>query len=170
VPVHGTLHHLGRHAALARELGVGDVMVLENGDVGELGPEGPLLKKGRVHAGRVHVFAKRPLPASVLHERMSLAAHGSAYVVVRVDAHGRLTGDVVLTTKGVLDETAEAHLLASARNEATTAVEELADGAPGGRPEEGAIAEAARLAVRRALGRTLGFKPVTTVTVLRQTR
>ena len=72
--------------------------------------------------------------------------------------------------RGVLDETAEAHLLASARNEATTAVEELADGAPGGRPEEGAIAEAARMAVRRAFGRTLGFKPVTTVTVLRQTR
>ena len=169
VPVHGTRHHLGRHAELARELGVGDVTVLENGDVGELTAEGPLVKKGRVHAGRVHVFAKRALPASVLHERMALAAHGSAHVVVLVDAHGRLTGDVQLTTRGVLDESAEAHLLASARNEATAAVEELSDGGAI-RPEEGAIAEAARLAVRRALGRTLGFKPVTTVTVLRLAR
>jgi ribonuclease J len=170
IPVHGTLHHLGRHAELARELGVRDVAVLENGDVGELGPDGPIVKKARVHAGRVHVFAKRALPPSVLHERMTLAANGSAHLVVRVDAHGRLAGEVVLTTKGVLDETAEAHLLASARNEAAAAVDELADGGSGGvggRPEEPAIAEAARQAVRRALGRTLGFKPVTTVTVLR---
>ena len=34
VPLHGTLHHLFRHAALARELGVPEVCVLENGDVG----------------------------------------------------------------------------------------------------------------------------------------
>jgi ribonuclease J len=170
VPVHGTLHHLGRHAELARELGVGDVTVLENGDMAELGPEGPVVKKGRVHAGRVHVFAKRALPPSVLQDRVALAAHGAAHLVVTVDAHGRLTDDVALTTRGVLDETAEAHVLASARNEATAAVEGLADGAPGGRPEEAAIAEAARMAVRRAFGRTLGFKPVTTVTVLRHNR
>lgn len=170
VPVHGTLHHLGRHAELARELGVRDVHVLENGDVAELGADGPLAKTGRVHAGRVHVFFKRALPASVLHERMSLAANGSAHLVVPIDAHGRLAGEVVLTTKGVLDETAESHLLASARHEAEAAVDELADGAPGGRPEEAAIAEAARLAIRRALGRVLGFKPVTSVTVLRLSR
>lgn len=170
VPVHGTLHHLGRHAELARELGVPDVHVLENGDVGELGADGPLVKAGRVHAGRVHVFAKRALPPSVLHERTSLAANGSAHLVVPIDAHGRLAGEVSLSTKGVLDETAEAHLLASARHEAEAAVDELADGAPGGRPEEAAIAEAARMAVRRALGRVLGFKPVTTVSVLRLSR
>jgi ribonuclease J len=170
VPVHGTLHHLGRHAALARELGVTDVAVLENGDVGELGPLGPLRKASRVHAGRVHVFARRALPASVLHERVSLAAHGCAHVVVRVDDQGRLAGEIALATKGVVDETAEAHLLAAARHEAEAAVDELSDGAPGGRPEETAISEAARQAVRRAFGRVLGFKPVTTVAVVRQTR
>ena len=36
VPVHGTLHHLLRHAELARELGVPRVTVLENGDVATL--------------------------------------------------------------------------------------------------------------------------------------
>ncbi len=36
VPVHGTLHHLLRHAELARELGVPSVTVLENGDVATL--------------------------------------------------------------------------------------------------------------------------------------
>jgi len=167
VPVHGTLHHLLRHAALARELGVPDVCVLENGDVGELG-EGPLRKTGRVTAGRVHVFARRALGATVLGERAALAAHGAAHVVVPVDAAGRPAGEVSLVTRGVLDETADAHLLAAARNEALAALEELFERGGGGVLRSDAeLGEAARQAVRRALSRALGFKPITTVTVLR---
>ena len=164
VPVHGTVHHLLRHAALARELGVPEVCVLENGEVGEL--DADALRKGpRVHAGRVHVFAQRPLAPVVLHERAALAAHGVAHVVVPVDARGRPAGDVALLTRGVLDEALDAHVLASARNEAHAALEEMAGEEPAGSDEE--LAEAARQAVRRALGRVLGFKPVTTATVLR---
>jgi ribonuclease J len=169
VPVHGTLHHLLRHAALARELGVSEVCVLENGDVGELDAHA-LRKSGRVHSGRVHVFAQRPLAASVLHERASLGAQGTAHVVVPVDGRGRIAGEVALATRGVVDETLDAHLLAAARNEAHAAVEELEDGAPGGVVDEPTIAETARQAVRRAFGRVLGFKPVTTATVVRVQR
>jgi ribonuclease J len=170
VPVHGTLHHLLRHAALARELGVPDVCVLENGDVGELG-EGPLRKTGRVTAGRVHVFARRALPPAVLGERVALAAHGVAHVVVPVDAAGRPAGEVTLVTRGVVDETADAHLLAAARNEALAALEELLERGGGGVVRSDAeLGEAARLAVRRALSRTLGFKPITTATVVRVRR
>ena len=167
VPVHGTLHHLTRHAELARELGVPEVCVLENGDVGELTAHEPMRKGERVHSGRVHVFARRPLHPQVLHERSALAAHGSAHVVVLVDSRGRLAGTVALATRGVLDEGLDAHVLASARNEAAQAVEELATGDAAGTIEEPVVAEAARQAVRRALGRVLGFKPVTTATVLR---
>jgi ribonuclease J len=167
VPVHGTLHHMLRHAALARELGVPDVCVLENGDVGELG-EGALRKTGRVTAGRVHVFARRALPPTVLAERAALAAHGTAHVVVSVDAAGRPVGEVSLMTRGVLDETADAHLLAAARNEALAALEELsARGGGGVLRADAELGETVRQAVRRALGRALGFKPVTTATVLR---
>jgi ribonuclease J len=167
VPVHGTLHHLFRHAALARELGVPEVLALENGEVAQIDREG-LRKTGRVHAGRVHVFAQRALPANVLRERASLASHGVAHVVVPVDGRGRLAGDVVVATKGVVDEVLDAHVLASARGEASAAVGELADGATGeGGIDESAIAEAARQATRRALARVLGFKPLTTATVLR---
>ncbi len=174
VPVHGTLHHLSRHATLARELEVPEVCVLENGEVAEVDDEG-LRKMGRVQAGRVHVFAQRALPASVVHERAGLASRGSAHVVVRLDALGGLAGEILLTTYGVLDGDRDAALLASARREAHAAVEELGGktgevaraGAP---PLDEDIAEAARQAVRRALGRVLGFKPVTTATVLRLQR
>jgi ribonuclease J len=166
VPVHGTLHHLVRHGALARELGVPEVCVLENGDVGELDAQGTR-KAEHLHAGRVHVFAQRALPANVLHERGALASHGAAHVVVPVDERGRLAGEVVLTTRGVVDEVLDAHVLAAARNEAAAAVEELANGAAAAVVDEPALSEAARQAVRRSLGRVLGFKPLTTTTVLR---
>jgi hypothetical protein len=72
----------------------------------------------------------------------------------------------------VLDETLDSTLLASARREAHLAVEELfgsADAQTGGAgtPPHQEIADAASRAVRRALARALGFRPVTTATVLR---
>jgi ribonuclease J len=168
VPVHGTLHHLLRHAALARGLGVPEVCVLENGDAGELSLDD--LRKGpRFHVGRVHVFARRTLPPRVLHDREALAAHGAAHLTVVVDEHRRSVRDVSLVTRGVVDEALDPHLLATARNAARAAVDELVEGVSEDRLvlEEQALAEAARLAVRRAFVRVLGFKPVTTVTVLR---
>jgi ribonuclease J len=166
VPLHGTLRHLQRHAALASELGVPEVCVLENGDVGEIDPGG-LRKAERVQTGRVHVFAQRELLASVLRERTGLAAHGAAHVVIPVDERGRLAGRVALVTRGVVDEVLEAHLLTAVRDQVEAAVVEAAAGASGGVIDEPALADAARAAVRRGLGRVLGFKPVTTATVLR---
>jgi ribonuclease J len=65
IPVHGTLHHLHRHAELARGCGIGEVTILEDGDVGVLGEHG-LRKDGHVPTGRVHVWAGRAVPPSVL--------------------------------------------------------------------------------------------------------
>ena len=171
VPVHGTLHHLTRHAELASTLGAPEVCVLENGDVADL-DDGGIRKAGRVQAGRVHVFARRVVPPSVLHERAALAAQGAAHATVPIDAQGRLAGPVAIVARGVLDEARDGHLLESASAEAVAAVSELLTGFERDRIEsdekrDDEVGEVARLAVRRALGRVLGFKPVTTVTVVR---
>jgi len=160
VPVHGTLHHLVRHAELARESGVAEVCVLENGDVGDF-EGGPLRKSGRVQAGRVHVFGGRVVPSSVLAERTSLAERGTLHVTVPVDADGRIAGRVALSSRGVLDETLDHDLVTQAHDDAVAAVAGLAERG------DDEIADAVRRAVRRALGRVLGFRPVTLVTVLR---
>jgi ribonuclease J len=160
VPVHGTLHHLTRHAALARELGVADVCVLENGDVAEL-DEHALRKVGRAPVGRVYVFGGRELPAKVIDDRAALAARGAAYASVPVDARGDLAGDIAVASRGVLDDRLDAAVLAAASDEARAAIGALTE------RSDDAIGEAVRQAVRRALGRVLGFKPVTLVTVLR---
>jgi len=171
VPVHGTLHHLLRHAELARELGVPRVTVLENGDVATLDGEG-VRKSGRVRAGRVHVMGGRVLPTQVIAERSALASQGSVHVAVPVDAQGRLAGEIAVATRGVIDEGADADLLEAARTQARIALEELLASIEwtARRPDDERISEAARLAVRRTLAKTLGFKPVTTASLVRVTR
>jgi ribonuclease J len=165
-PLHGTLHHLSRHAALARELGVPEVCVLEDGDVGTLDASG-LDKSARVRAGRVHVACGRVIGRSVLHERAALASCGVAHVAVPVDAQGRLAGEISLAMRGVIDEAGDDGLAESARHAARAALEALLAGAASPDSSGAEIAEAVRHAVRRTLARALGFKPVTTVSLVR---
>jgi ribonuclease J len=128
VPVHGTLHHLVRHAELARELQVPEVCVLENGDVGELDDAGTLAKVGRVHGGRVHVFAGREVPASVLAERSSLAERGALHVTVPVDAGGHIAGpSCAIVPRGARSDARPGPCDAGARRGARSARATLAD-------------------------------------------
>ena len=184
VPVHGTLHHLLRHAELARELQVPQVCVIENGDVAVVDDAG-IRKVERVAAGRVHVFAGREVPASVLAERTILASQGVAHVTVPIGASGALAGAVVLATRGVLESAGPgtaaagtaaagaapaAGVVAGAERDARAAVDDVVRAALQRRapsPTDDEVADAVRLAVRRSLGRALGFKPVTIVTVVR---
>jgi mRNA degradation ribonuclease J1/J2 len=136
----------------------------------EVGEEA-LAKTAPVRAGRVHVVASRALPASALSERMALASRGVAHVVVPVDARG-MPGELTLVTSGVLDPVGDAALLAAARRDAEGAVLDLMDAADtraraSGTASNEEIADAAASAVRRCLGKELGFRPVTTATVLR---
>ena len=166
VPVHGTLHHLHRHAELARGCGVGEVTILEDGDVGVLDERG-LRKDGRVHVGRVHVWAGRTLAPSVLRERQAIAQEGVAMVVVTLDGRGALVGEVAIETLGVLDAGLANGVVAGSQRDARDAVHDLLRSAPDRPTDEVAIAEAVRLAVRRSFARALGFKPVTVVRVVR---
>jgi ribonuclease J len=54
LPLHGTLHHLLHHEALAKSLGVPSTCVLEDGEVAELRGDA-LVKVGTRQAGRVHI-------------------------------------------------------------------------------------------------------------------
>jgi ribonuclease J len=163
VPAHGTRHHLDRHADLARELGVGNVLVMENGHVAEIDEAG-IVPAGRVHAGRVHTFAGRAITKESLREREVLAEGGVVSCVALLD-EGGVARDVRIVTRGVLDEEAERELLAAARREALSSLAALPS-TPA--PDDAAVADAVRLAVRRMLSRVLGYKPLTVVQVVRE--
>ena len=117
VPVHGTLHHLTRHAELARELGVPERDACSRTATSATLDDRGFARPGASQAGRVHVFARRALArAASSRERAALASHGAAHVVVPVDARGRLAGEIALGDARRARRGARRDLLASARN------------------------------------------------------
>jgi ribonuclease J len=155
--VHGTIHHLTRHAALAREAGVPDVAVAENGRVVELTRDG-LALGGTLPTGRVHVWAGREVTPGVLHERTLLAREGVAAVSVTVDAAGSPV-DVSVGVRGVVPEGAPE--IEEARHAVIAAIAEVDT------TDDAVLAEHARLAVRRTFHKARGVKPMTIVHVRR---
>lgn len=163
LPLHGTLHHLRRHAALASSLGVAITCVIEDGEVAVL-EDGQLYKAGNWPAGRVHVAYGRTIAPEIIRERARLAAGGFAVVVARLDADNRLVGDVTIVTRGIAEMTGTNGLLAELTREARVAANALT---PAERREDADASEAIRMAVRRALARATGYKPEVEVTIVR---
>ncbi len=163
LPVHGTLHHLMRHAALARELGIDDVLVAENGELVELGPEGAIAKKGMTFVGRVACSGGEELGEEVLRERSQIGRAGVAFVSVTVDKRGYLGGPPQVVMHGVL-EPAHAHVLRKTAAAAARAVEgcELHS-----RGSDDLLGEVVRLAARRVIESHTGRRPLVVVSITR---
>lgn len=163
IPLHGTRHHLVRHAELATSLGVGDAMVIENGEVallaGLAGEGEPLRREGRWPSGRVHLGFGRQVQGETLKERTTLAAEGIVFAAVPANG-GRLSGSIQLASRGVLQDPQLTEVLVRAALEA----ERVAMAA--GRLSEAELKDAVRLTVRRALHAVVGYKVQVVVTLV----
>ncbi len=165
IPVHGEARHLMEHAELARDCQVPQAIVSENGSLIRLAP-GPAQIVEQVHSGRLAVDGTRlvPLRGSVLRGRSRLANNGAALATLVINGDGRLISPPRLSTQGLMDdaevELAEADLVEAVHN-ALGALRrsDLKDDA--------LIGEAARIAIRRAVFRLIGKKPITQVHVVR---
>lgn len=162
LPIHGALHHLVRHAELARERGVGDVAVAENGHVMELGADGLLARGGRVPVGRVATAAGEELSEEVLRERGQLGRAGVAFVSLVVDAQGATAAPPQVLAHGVVDAAMSGALRAAAR-----AVAQAVEDANPRRRGDADLIEAARLAARRTIEAKTGRRPLVTVALTR---
>jgi ribonuclease J len=161
IPVHGTRHHLERHAELARETGVGEVIVVENGEVANV--DGTSLAiAGKVPVGRVATWEGTAIGEPVLRDRRLLARGGALSIGLALDSRGRLASKPSVQARGVALGDDEASTLRFVALEIAKALEN----APGAR-EDDAIAEIARLAARRAVETRTGRKPVCLVTLVR---
>ncbi len=157
LPVHGTFMHLKRHAELASECGVPDVIHVENGAVVELDEAG-LRVAGRVPVGRTYREAGAKVPERVIADRRLMAELGLAIVTVLVDDRGRPLGACDLLTRGVVHEDLHQELL----DDACDAVFEALEGAAWivERPSEDDIEIEAKRALKRFFARRLGKKPL----------
>ncbi|MEZ4408780.1 MAG: ribonuclease J [Polyangiales bacterium] len=147
VPVHGTFHHLSRHAALARELGVRDVALIENGETLLLDDVG-LSEGSRVQVGRVHVDDGVEVDEAVLRERAVMATQGAVMVTVPITVDGRLGGEATIETRGLAPRAPDATV--DPRVSVEDAVRGLTESA--GRARLDDVREAARRAARRCFG------------------
>ncbi|MET0591994.1 MAG: ribonuclease J [Polyangiaceae bacterium] len=160
IPVHGTRHHLERHAELARETGVREVLVIENGDVARIEESG-VAQRGKVSVGRVPTWEGMPIAPSVIKERRSLARGGVVSIAIVVDKKGHAAAPPHVQARGVIADEAVPGTLRFVALEIAKAI----DGA--GSSEDSSIAEIARLTARRAIEAKTGKKPLCLVSVTR---
>jgi ribonuclease J len=162
VPVHGEWRHLSAHAALAQELGATPLM-LENGDILSLYPGRPAVTDS-APVGRLALDGNRvvPLQGGVMAARRRMLFNGVVVGSLAVDATGRIMGQPRVTAPGLFEpEDPETDRLCREFAGA------LADLPAPLRRDDSALADAARAALRKIVGRKLGKKPMVDVHLLR---
>jgi ribonuclease J len=155
VPIHGTLHHLRRHADLARTSGVGDVLVAENGDAVVFDGRSVRLE-GRVPSGIVSIgLGGLPVSPATLKERTELGRAGTATLSLSLDRELRIVTPPVLTARGVSGVSEGGAELRGVVLE----IGRYLDRVPKQRRMDDDLSEALRRLVRRELERISGTKP-----------
>ena len=160
LPVHGTLHHLRRHEELARDLGVAETTVVENGT--PVVCDGRRLwKDERVPHGRVAIAVGGEALSSETHQRrLELGRLGIAYVSLAIDQAHKLRAPPAVRTRGVPLVDHDSLALSAISSEIARAVESFHDG------RGLAFAEFVRRAARRKIEDLSGTRPIVEVETL----
>jgi ribonuclease J len=162
VPVHGEWRHLSAHAALAQEAGV-TPLLLEDGDILSLTPGTPEVVDS-APVGRLVLDGNRlvPLQGGVLGARRRMLFNGVVIASLAVDEAGQVRGTPRVSAPGLFEpddpETIRiAQELGGAVNDLPAPL----------RREDAALTEAAKAALRRALGKRLQKRPLVDIHLLR---
>lgn len=162
VPVHGEWRHLSAHAALAQELGVTPIL-MEDGDILSLAPGVPEVVDS-APVGKLVLDGTRlvPLEGPVMGARRRMLFNGVVIASLAVDAGGRVRGKPRVSAPGLFE--ADDPELDRVATDFAAAVEDFA---PGLLRDDSSLADAAKAALRRALGKRLAKRPMVDVHLLR---
>ena len=162
VPVHGEWRHLSAHAALAKEAGATPI-ILEDGDILSMSPGRPEVVDS-APVGRLALDGNRvvPLNGGVLAARRRMLFNGVVLGSFAVDDVGKMVGKPRVSAPGLFEP--DASETARVTAEFSQAVADLPMAL---RKDDSALADAARAALRRALGRRLQKRPMVDVHLLR---
>jgi ribonuclease J len=162
IPVHGEWRHLSAHAELAREAGAVPFL-LEDGDIISLAPNRPGIVDS-APVGRLVLDGKRlvPMKGDVMASRRRMMFNGLIVASIAVDARGNILGRPRITAPGLLDTDDD-----EADRVADELLDLLEDLPAGVRREDTGLAEATKTALRRALGRRMGKRPMVDVHLIR---
>ena len=162
VPTHGEWRHLTAHAALAREVGAIPVL-LEDGDLLNLSP-GEVKVVDTAPTGRLALDGGRLLPMTggVLAARRKMLFNGMVIASFAVDDEGYVIGEPKISAPGLLEADDPESVRIS--EEFADAIDVIPDEL---RQDDTAFRDAAKTALRRALGRKLQKRPLVDVHLLR---
>jgi len=162
VPTHGEWRHLTAHAALAREVGAIPVL-LEDGDLLNLSP-GEVKVIDTAPTGRLALDGGRLLPMTggVLAARRKMLFNGMVIASFAVDDEGYVIGEPKIIAPGLLEADDPESVRIS--EEFADAIDVIPDEL---RQDDTAFRDAAKTALRRALGRKLQKRPLVDVHLLR---
>jgi ribonuclease J len=162
VPVHGEWRHLQEHAALAKEWGATPHLI-EDGDVLRLAP-GRVEVAESVQSGKMALDGNRllPLDGAVLGARRRMLFNGVVVGSLAVDENGRVRGTPQVSAPGLFDHGEEAP------EQIATDLARLVNDLPAPlRRDDVALREAARTALRKAIGRRIRKRPLVELHLLR---
>jgi ribonuclease J len=165
VPVHGELRHLHAHAELARDCGVEEALLVENGVLLSFSQKGRQ-RLGKVPTGRLTPDGRNlsRLDGEALRARRRMAVNGSAMVSLVVGRDGALLADPQISVRGLSEEIEEGRLQDAMADAVERAVTALSGGR---RQDDEAIRDAARSALRRTLRNRYDKRPIVEVHVVR---
>jgi ribonuclease J len=101
VPVHGTHHHQRRHLEIAREEGIEQTQLVDNGSVLEVTRD-TLRIVDRVPVGRVYIDGMQALSAELMGERRAMGSGGLVTVLLHVRG-GRLREPPRVVSRGLFE-------------------------------------------------------------------
>lgn len=164
IPMHGEVRHLKEHARLAREAGVGEVLVPINGEVVALAP-GPAAIVDEAPVARLFRDGRLIVPAEdgPVRQRRKLSFVGVVVVSLVLSRRGDILAEPEVALDGIPAETAAGKLMADV---VLDAVEGTIESIPGARRRDAeTVRDAVRRAVRAAVAEQWGKKPIAKVMV-----
>jgi ribonuclease J len=165
IPVHGEALHLAENAALARSIGIKEVVVCGDGDVVRLAP-GPAQIVDEIPAGRLYRDGNLLIDAEsrTVAERRKLGFAGVVSVAVAVSGRGDLVGDPWIEMTGLpveaLSDKTMQEIVAYAVEDALTNLPKAR------RRDPGALEQAIERSVRGSVNAVWGKKPLCHVMII----
>jgi ribonuclease J len=165
VPVHGEARHLHAHQRLAKQLGVPEVLAVQNGDLVRLAPgEARIIE--RVPVGRVAVEDADLVEAGddLYRTRRRLMNHGTVMVGLVLDRFGSILASPQITPVGAIDDERFGQRREALEEGMIDALEALKDMDA---EDDERVREAARSAVRHGLDLPRHRRPIVEVQITR---
>lgn len=167
IPVHGEYQHFVKNCELARESGVLETRILENGTKILFSSPDFEMKKNYASTGRHYVDGLNIVDDDqfIFSERRKLSQTGAAFITLPIEeATGHIIGKPILKTKGLIDEELQADLVDYVADQALIALIKNLKEKKVTDPRR--AEEIMRISVRNTFDRERGRKPITVATIL----